>query len=448
MNSAANLRPDFRRVHFLLLQMAMVLFANALIFFAPVPWSTAFLFGGYALLAWMEARGGICNPSSIAMCLASAAATVAGVMNLIPLDLPLLLLLLNGALLCASLWQLAAGSRSNLTGSRGSQVLLRRTTQLWLFIHTLGMSIVAALLAGRLEWMLNWIYLLPALPLLGTGLTLWMHFVQQGNFQSDKNFEMGNYRFEEIRPGEENLIPFYRQFVREALPAIIQGVGPDFENMDACVAFKMSLDRDSWPHTHFFVAHYDNEIVGTISCMLKSDRNWLGFEAGHSRPLSVAALCRYGKVCEIGRLSVSKEHRYGRDVLQGLFACVIERAFRFEAAFLVTQSFPAAQSVYRKIGFFAVDERTSHQLGLGAAIVPMAFNLAARVVCGSARSDPADAISSSLTPFCAERYFKRQALRSLFSRKCAWQLAPEEVIALLRPTQPAHAAVGAQAHAG
>ncbi len=427
-------QPAFLRVQLLPIQMLLVVLTNVLLIFFPLPWNTAVLASTYTALMLYESRVGERNLYSLAVLGASLIATVFTGLRLWDVDLPQVLLVFNVMLLLASAFELVWGSvmADEADARQGSPVLLRQTAWLWGGIHASGTMLIAFILIAEPP-VRSLIYLLPLLPLTGVVLTLWMHLGGRLRPMADDGFDIGDYRFSRIAPTADALRPFYQVFVREAMPSIRQGAGAEADSIDALVSLKMSLDRDNWPHTLFFAAYRNNEIVGTISCMLKRPGNALGFEVAHSRPLCVRALCRYGNVLEVGRLSVDRDHRYGRAVLQGLLRCVIEQAFRADAAFLVVQSFLSVQPVYRKIGFFPVDERPSHQVGVGVAITPMAFNLAARVVCGAARADAADTISEALAPYCAERYFKRQAVRALFGRACAWKLSSSEIVALLRP---------------
>ncbi len=427
-------QPAFLRVQLLPVQMLLVVVTNVLLIFFPLPWNTAMLASAYTALMLYESRVGERNLYSLAVLGASLIATVLTGLRLWNVDLPLVLLVYNVMLLLASVGELAGGGAvaDEADTRQGSPALLRKTVWLWGGIHASATVLLVFILVAE-QPVRSLIYLLPLLPLTGVVLTLWMHLGGRARPLADNVFDTGDYRFARIAPTADALRPFYQVFVREAMPSIRQGAGAEADSIDALVSLKMSLDRDNWPHTLFFAAYRGNEIVGTISCMLKRPGNALGFEVAHSSPLCVRALCRYGNVLEVGRLSVDRDHRYGRVVLQGLLRCVIEQAFRGDAAFLVVQSFLSVQPVYRKIGFFPVDERPSYQLGIGIAITPMAFNLAARVVCGASRTDATDTISEALTPYCAERYFKRQAVRALFGRACAWKLSSSDIVALLRP---------------
>ncbi len=428
--------PGFYRAQLLPIQMGLVVLTNALLIFFPLPWNTAVLAYACTALILYEYRIGASNLYSFAILFSSILATIFIGLGISGFDLPWALLMYNVLLLLAGCLQLTCVDE--LTGdvkkSRGSPELLTNTLRLWVSIHASSTALIVFILFVATKPNPALIGLLPALPLAGATLTLWMHFGRRPEPIREVLFALGSYHFRTVEPTASKLRPFYQIFVREAMPSIRQGTGPDADDLGSLVALKMSLDGDYWSQTQFFAAYYGDEIVGTISCTLKRPKHVLGFEVGHSSPINVKALCRFGHVLEIGRLSVAHEHRFGRDVFQGLMRCVLEQAFQVDAAFLVVQSFVSVQPVYRKIGFFPIDEHVSHQTGLGIAIVPMAFNLAARVVCGTSKADAADTISEALKPHHAESYFKRQALRALLGRPCAWKLSAAEVISLLRPS--------------
>lgn len=429
--------PEFRQVQLLLAQMVLVPCSTAALVFLPLPWNVGLMAIAYCVLIVDEHRSGIINPTSFALAGISLFALLVASTTSVWLDMPILVLLYNSALLSAGIFQLMRGRHTafGLGGTLGSSELQKKTAQLWTVIPALAMILVllhlslvsAQMTASPLLLML----LLAFLPLGGALLTVWMHFVASVDTRS--GFTVDDCRFERLPRGETDLRPFYRHFIREALPTIRQGIAPDQENLDAWVQLKMDLDRESWSRTEFYVARHQGDIVGTIACTLRLPGAALGFEQGHSKPLSVLPLLPFGGVMEVGRLSVSGPHRFGRTVLQGLLRCAVERALAADAGFLVAQSFLSTMPIYRKMGFFVIDERVSHQTGLGAAIIPMAFNLAARVV--SATDEHSRAAGLHVAPMLAERYFKRQAARSLFSRTPPWTLSDADVCAILQSTQ-------------
>lgn len=443
--------PELRHAQLLLAQMVLVPCATATLLFVPLPFSVALLAVAYGLLVVVERRCGIANPVTRMLAAVSLLVLLLALSPATQPDTPLLLLLYYGSLLATALLQ-RVGDRPaafGLASSRSAGALQRRTALLWTLVPAVGTGIVLLQMmpAAGLAWLSPRMLttLLALLPVGASLLTLWMHFIAGGG--KDVPFTSGEYRFGQLPSNADALLPFYRHFIREALPSIRQGMAPELDTPEAWVQLKMSLDRESWPHTQFFVALHQGVIVGTISCTLKQPGVTLGFENGHTNPLSVRRLLPYGGVMEVGRLSVSGPHRFGRSVLQGLLRCALARALQADAAFLVTQSYLSARSVYRKIGFFALDERVSYQLGLGVAIETMAFNLCARVMCGPGQAD--GTIADGLSPSAAERYFKRQAARALVSNAHAWALPDAEVVALLAAARsPADGGQEVDIHAG
>jgi hypothetical protein len=277
----------------------------------------------------------------------------------------------------------------------------------------------------------QYFWLLPLVPIVGVCVTLWLQLVDMGPaWRRPKAFTFGQFEFCQLSQKDNALIPFYEHFIREALPSIRQGIRPGDDSFDALVKLKMECDQGSWGETLFFTASVDGEVIGTISCMLKTSSNSLGFESGHSRQLDLTALRRFGKVVEVGRFSISPKHRFGQDVIQGLLRCAVEYAFETDAAFLVSQSYLSACPIYQKIGFRKLDETISYQKVLGVAIYPMVFNLARRVVCES-HSEVTNRLSDVLSPYRGERYFKRKSIAAMFRQMPAWALTDEKIAALI-----------------
>lgn len=418
----------FYRVRMMLAQMVMVVLATAFMLFLPLQISAGGLTLIYGAMIWGERHLGVTSPISIALLFASlaifASQTLFGMEEYALYVSPFFF----GVLFAVSAILLLARRPATLFygGAQGVIELHWRTSSVWVVVYALGLG-----LGLVLPYYPEGYWLMPLLPLAGVGITLWLQFVDMGAaWRRPRSFNQGNYRLEQLPSTREGLRGFYEHFIREAMPSIRQGSRQEHDAYEDLVALKMESDAGSWSRILFFAAYADGEMIGTISCMLKTSSGTLGFETGHSNPLSLTKLQKYGKVIEVGRFSIAPKHRFGQDVIQGLMRCAIEYAFETDAAFLVAQSYLSAFPIYQKIGFQKVDDRVSHQLGLGVAIYPVFFNLARRVTCESP-AGVTNRLSSVLSPYRAERYFKRQSLRSLFVRKPAWALSDREIAQLI-----------------
>lgn len=420
---------SFYRVRLLFLQLLAMVLATAVMYLLPLSLSFYFLIFLYGCVVWCERRYQVWSPVSlslltlsIALCLGQGVLEEAGVEIYTPVILFGSLFLVG-----ATLAVLGRPATSFYGGELGLPALHWKTSLLWVALYAS---------AGLAGWMTArypvFFWATPALLLAGAMLTLkWQLFDMGSAWRRPVSFHLGRYRFQQIANDSSQLAQFYQHFVREAMPAIKAGNGPKNLNLEQLVELKMAEDADGLKRTTFFLAFQDNKVVGTISCMTDGPSQALSFESGHSAPIDLQSIRGYGKVIEIGRFSISKEHRLGQDVIKGLMRCAIEFSLDKDASFLVTQSYPSVRSIYRKLGFQALDEKIVHQKAVGAAVQLLIFNLARRLICDDDFKTIAGNIQSILTPYLAERFFKRQAWRSLFLNKQAWQLSDVALSALV-----------------
>jgi hypothetical protein len=412
---------SFYRVRLLFLQLLTMVLATATMYLLPLSVSFLVLFALYGGVVGIERHYQVWSPISLSLlCLSLALYFGHGALEEAGYEIysPVILfgnLFLVGALLML----LGRPATSFYSGKRGLPALHNKTSLLWVALY--GAAAVAAWMTARYPFLFC---VIPVLMLAGAVLTLRWQLVDMGAaWRRPLAFTQGRYRFEQIANDSPQLELFYQHFVREAMPAIRAGNGPASLSYAQFVDLKMSEDAVGLNKTTFFLAFEGDTVVGTISCMHDSPRYGLSFESGHSGPIDLQRIRRYGRVMEIGRLSISKEHRLGQDLIQGLMRCAIEFAFERDAAFLVTQSYLAARPIYQKIGFQALSEKIVHQNAVGVAVQLLVLNLARRLICEEDAKPIAGKLQDILSPYLAERYFKRQALRALFHAKQAWQLS-------------------------
>jgi predicted GNAT family N-acyltransferase len=425
------LRPteSFYRVRLLFLQLATMVLATAIMYLLPLSVSFYFLVLLYGFVICTERRFKVWSPISLALFMVSIALCVgqstldeAGYEIYSPVILFGILFLVGAALL-----MLGRPATSFYGGELGLPELHWKTSMLWVGLYAS---------AGFAGWMMVrypfFYWLLPALMLAGAVVTLkWQLFDMGSAWRRSVFFTLGRYQFVQIANDSPQLLLFYEHFVREAMPAIKAGIGPKNLSCEQLVDLKMAEDAAGLNQTTFFLAFQDTKVVGTISCMTDGASKRLSFENGHSSPIDLQQLRNYGRVVEIGRFSISKDHRLGQDVIQGLMRCAVEFSLEKDASFLVTQSYLAARPIYRKIGFQALDEKIVHQRGIGTAVQLLFFNLTRRLICDDELKPVAGKLQSILSPYLAERYFKRQALRALFYPRQAWQLSDSALSALV-----------------
>jgi hypothetical protein len=437
----------YARVRMMLVQMGMVVLTMFVMLLIPMPYSLALLSLLYWAVVALERRMGVISPISHALLLACLVLFLAHVSfeteswePYVPGILFSVLALVGGVCLlrrCPA--TLCYG------GQHGALALHWRTSSLWFGIYCLGMFF-----SGLIVHHPQFFWILPLLPLTGVCCTLWLQLVDMGRaWRRPTQFSLGSFTFTQLQPVQGELQPFYEHFIREALPSIRQGIRPGDDTFESLVKLKIECDQPTWGETLFFTAVAEGEVIGTISCMLKTDTNSLGFETGHTHLLKLDSLRSFGKVIEVGRFSISPKHRFGQDVIQGLLRCAVEYAFETDAAFLVSQSYLTACPIYQKIGFIKVNEQISHQKVLGVAIYPMVFNLARRVICES-HAEVTNRLSNVLSPYRGERYFKRLSITSLFRRTPVWALDDDEVISMISVNSSSNAvsSVGVTSYAG
>jgi hypothetical protein len=300
----------------------------------------------------------------------------------------------------------------------GSLSLHWKTSGAWVLIYAASFSVSLALpLWPGLFW------LLPLLSLVGVLLTLWLQLVNMGgSSRRQQSFNFSGFRFEEVPSRKETLQPFYAHYVREATHSLKQGETARRVSFQELLQLKMESDAPSWPRLRFFAAYEGQEIIGTISCIMKTGAVRLGVESAVSDPISLDKLQAYGRVIQVARFTITAKYRFRPEVFRGLLRSVIEYAFENDAAFLVTQAYQSSSAIYSKIGFHKLKEQVVHVNDTGAPVLLMAFNLAKRVVCDSEETDASFRLEGVLSPYLSERYFKRQSLRSLFVSKRPWSI--------------------------
>ena len=418
------------RAQLLLVQMATVAVATLTMYLLPFFLGTGLLTALYGAIVWLEHRRGVYSPISLALLLLSATLLLnhgtleqSGYAIYAPVMFFGVLFVVGGALLL-----LRRPATTFHGGKFGLSALHWRTSALWVGIYAIcaGMSWVVAGHHPELFWMP------PLLAIGGVALTLRLQLVDMGAaWRRPRSFTRGEFSFHQVPSDREHLLPFYRHFVREAMPAVRLGVGPRDESFERVLDIKMANDEPGWPGVAFFMAYRGETVVGTISCVADRSGRDLPFEKEHSSPISLTRLRDYGRVVEVGRFSIAKDHRCGQDVIQGLFRCATEYALEHDAAFLVAQSYQAALPIYRKIGFTALSDQVVHQNGIGVGVVLAAFNLARRAICEVDAQQLAERMRGNMNAYLAERYVKRQALRGVFRQAQAWRLSDADLLDLV-----------------
>ncbi|WP_310452586.1 GNAT family N-acetyltransferase [Sulfuritalea sp.] len=407
----------FYRVRMMLAQMLVVLLATLSIFLLPLPHGYIVLTLVYGALLLAERRLSIRSPLTVGAFLLSAFVLVLNQLvewNAYGIYVPVayfgLLFMIGAACLLrrhpASLYY---------SDGYGSLALHWKTSGAWVLIYAAGLAVSLLLtLQPGLFW------LLLVLPVAGVLLTLWLQLVDSGPAsRRSQSFSLGSFRFEEVPPHRETLGPFYTHLMREEKPNLIQGKGVDMLSFEQQLQLRFESDAPCWSSSRFFVAYEGKEIIGTISCRMKTVSARLGVESA-SDLVSVDRLGEYGGVMEVGRFSIGERYRLRQDVIQGLLRSVIEYAFENDAAFLVTQALQPSIPIYTKIGFQKISERLGLLQGTRTPVLLMVFNLAKRAVCDLEDARANFRLVGALSPYLGERYFKRQSLRSIFASKRAW----------------------------
>lgn len=429
MPIAASLRPDpqFFRVQLLLVQMAAIVAVTSMMYVLPFSLSIVLLVMIYGGIVTMELWRGVRSPVSITLLFISIVFLGLGRVFTDELLQTIFPVVLFFSLCAVSAGFLAAGRPvTSFYGSKDAFLTLHwRTSALWLVVYAASLlGAWISLSSPALFW------LVPCVSGVGVALTFWWQLVDMGPaWRRARCFYVGNYRFEQVTANQQNLLPFYRHFLREALPAVRQGTDDPTLSGEALLERAMTLYADSWHKATFFLAWQDNEVVGTIYCVAGNHLP-LGFEDAYAPPFSLQTLRQYGRVVDINFFSIAKQHRFGQDLIQGLLRCAIEFAMENDACFLITQAYESALPVYKKIGFITLsDQIVQTRLGVPAALI--GYNLARRAVCKTEQQEVSSKLQEVMSPYVMERYFKRQVIRTLLGRKQAWQLSDQDMLRLL-----------------
>lgn len=432
INEAERLPEAFYRVRMMMAQMIVVVLATFTIFSAPLSYGAAALTAIYGALLLAERRMSIRSPLTAGTLLLSVVVLLANWLT----DLGAYSIYISaayyGLLLLIGTVSLIRRHPMSLyySDGYGSLDLHWKTSVLWVLIYAIGF-VLSLLIPSYTD--LFW--LLPVLPVVGVLETLWLQLVDMGpRWRRAAQFSMGSIRVEEVASNREQLAPFYVHFVREAAHSLKQGREVRKLSFDQLLQLKMECDSPSWNKTKFFVAIEGDEIVGTISCILKTADAQLGVEAGISEPLNLEPLAKHGKIIEVGRFSISDRHRFRQELVQGLLRAVVEYAFEKDAAFLVAQAYPNVVPIYSKIGFQKISDRVVHQKGTGSPVMLLVFNLAKRAICELEEPQTTSRLETVLSPYLGERFFKRQSLLSIFNRRRPWSISSEQLTQLCLTT--------------
>lgn len=428
--------PTFYSVRVMMAQMLVVMLVAFSMFWLPLSESSVLLVVLYGVLLLAERRMSIRSPQTLGIFLLSTSLlllerTVG--LGVYEIYMPAAYF---GMLFLIGMVCMVRGHPLSLYYSYGNGLLPLHwwTSGVWVSIYAVGLTV------GLLLPLNPGLFLLvPALPVAGAVLTLWLQLVSMGPlWRRPKTMHLGAFRFEEVPPHPAALKPFYTHFVREATHTMRQAEEMQGLSLEQMVEAKMQSDAPVWPGTRFFAAYEGEEMVGTVSCGLKSSKVALGVETTVHDPLSLDQLQQYGGIVEIGRFSICSRHRLQRELIQGLFRCSIEFALERDIAFLVIQAFPPVVSIYSKIGFQKISGEMIRQRGVGTRVMLMVYNLAKVAVCGlqDAREDFRRDTTKS---YFGERYFKRQSLLSLFRSKPAWAIPDNALSQLCRSESAAGA---------
>lgn len=386
---------------------------------------------GYGLLIVAERRQGVLSPLSVALAL-TGVALMATAPLLEPQGWDLLApMAVFGVLFAVGVTCLALGRPMTTfiaSAGLGTPALHWMTSGLWTAVY--GLGLLFAWLTPTRPLLL---FAAPLLIWLAVAATLYLHLVDMGPaFRRPRSFTGGRFRW---REGDqpEDIQAFYWNFMREAMPSVKAGNGPRTATHEEMVTRRMELDRDQWPRTRFFLATMGEDVVGTIACIDDDPRTPFPAEVNHEQPFSLDGLRRHGRIVEFGRFSIAKQHRFGQELISGLFRCVIERAMECDAAFVVALAYEPAWPIYRKIGFVPLTERPVHQRATGVAAYPAVLNLSRKVVLAK---DGERRLVEGMGTYIPERYMKRCALKQILRRRPAWTLSDEEMKSVILAIRP------------
>ena len=380
------------------------------------------------LMVAVEYRCAIVSPVTVALALFGVAAAITGMAGVLVSLTPVLVC---GGLFLVSVACLLAGHpafaayRLNLKPIS----LDWANSILWaaIFVFASAVSLIESRWPG-------WHLLSLSVLYLGTLATLLLQLGKPGrNPEQPIDFAMGRFRFRQVSTGCDEIAAVYQHYTCEILPSIRSGQGPRTESLAALVRRKMEADRLDWRRIIFFAAYDGDQLVGTIACVKDDPVQGLPMETSHTAPLDLRRLRALGTIVEIGKFSISKDYRFGQDVIRGLIRCGADYALAQGVDFIVGQGYQPAKSVYQKMGFILLTDQAVYQKsGSGAAVYPMILNLSQRIVSNATATTLRGKGWSDRTRMdLVDRYSRRLAARNLLGFPAPWRLGREELIRLI-----------------
>lgn len=381
----------------------------------------------YGIVVLGEATCGVYSPESLALLAGYAALTVAfyaaaearpALYQYAGIGILAMLALVQGALLISQ--RPLAGFYLHGRGYRQLQLAL---TRLWLVAYGSGLAASLTVIATP------WFHYVPLVSVMaGTAGILMLSFITFGTaHRRARKFELGDYAFREAERTADARAAFLEAYAEEIWSSVNRGSA-----RGQGAHSKAAILEDAWRteqaitdqgSVYYFNAFHQGRIVGGIGVVLDRPGRRLPAEEGIG--VSLDRLREIGRVMEVRRLSIDREHRLQPDILRGLFKCIIEVALENRVSFIVDFAFSFAAPVLDKVGLRILNIPGCDVRMFGAPMRLLAMNLAALTVTKAQGVTSAASVGGLLNAYLLDRYVKQLVLRQgwRFESRRSWSLS-------------------------
>ncbi|KZL02214.1 MULTISPECIES: hypothetical protein [unclassified Pseudovibrio] len=401
-------------VRLMLLSLVVMLLALSCLYFVPI-YIAPFISCALYLVLWTyEKRIGVWSPvtrlmSVFYMVLAVARFAVEDI-AWSAYSAPII----YSALAVLILSLLALGKPFTIFYSKGNgfYALHCRVSLMWGLLH-----VCAAFSSIYLMPNILFLYVPMGLMVLGAFGTIWLNFVTMGaKFGRQPRFELGKFEFEQVQ-NERQRDEFYR-LIATAYVSDLQRAAGSHKKIDKAkieLEHRNSDAKRSGCQVPFLVRHQGKAVGGICMFLDHADK---GLPIESETDFNAAVFRKRGAVAEVGRLGVMPRYRLERNVLIGLFKCIVEKSAELRVHTIVNDSFAFQEKLYSKIGFHAMPDGyysggEEDSTGYGLTAIPMVMDLADAIRLDTQTSTGKE-VMECLQPYVIERFFKILALQEVW----------------------------------
>jgi hypothetical protein len=388
----------------------------------------------YGIVVLAEARHGIYSPESLTLlgCFLLCAVTFRLFPGAAPFQFASIGILAVLTVLAAALVASDRPLPAFYLPSRGYRRLHDTLTRLWLVVYALGLVTSLALVAG------SWFRFAPlAFVLAGTLAAMTLNLVTFGpRHRRERQFDFGGFTFREIERNDAALESFLDSYAEEIWTIISPAMRAKLSKADVLDDARRTEKAVGDPQSLYYFNAYDQgRVIAGIAVAL--DRPGRRLPVEDSFGVTLDPLRQFGRVMEVRRLSIDRQHRLQPDLIRGLFKCIVEVALENDVSFIADFAFASAAMVLDKVGLRILNIPGRGDVhAFGSPMRLLAMNLAALVFNPAQRVNPAASVGGLLNRYMLERYVKRLTLRQGWrpEPRRAWSLSVANIETLCVPT--------------